>query len=351
LLDAYSNWGIKYIAFFDKPNQRASWPNVGWTQRGLVTRFLELFSPIAKSTIDAGMCPIFPPLEAGGDYWDTAFLRAALEELDSNGESEILEGMAIGAYAYSNGKALDWGAGGPERWPSSVPYSTPEGSQDQRGFRIFDWYNAISKATIGREIPIMVLAAGSSPDANDEDEGNPLKMAKQVAQPKKSGFSKDLEVPSNVLAVNFWLLAEEQDGKFANSCWFDNSGKANAQAVRWLAWKSDSNFFEVEEIPSKPSDTKTEGPQKNEQKHYLLLPTYKWGKSKRHVEIIKPFVEKHSPIVGYSLSQARKSARVTIVGGSHMFTEDILQLLRNSGCEIKHILGDGTQIAYQLAEL
>ena len=65
-------------------------------------------------------------------------------------------GLALSAYAWTHGRSLDWGAGGPERWPSARPYLTPAGSQDQRGFRIFDWYRAVTQATIGADLPMLL---------------------------------------------------------------------------------------------------------------------------------------------------------------------------------------------------
>ncbi len=85
--------------------------------------------------------------------------------------------------------------------------------------------------------------------------------------------------------------------------------------------------------------------------HYVLLPTYRWGKSTFHQEVIRPFVEKHKPAIGYSLSSARKADKVTLVGGSQIFTEDIISYLTSSGCDVVHITGDGNQIAEQLAAL
>ena len=348
-LKAYANWGVHYVSFFDQPNARASWPNVGWTQRGLVARFLEIFTPIAKAALEIGLCPVFPPLEPGGDYWDTAFLRAALEELAATGETELIDGMALGAYAFSKGRKLDWGAGGPERWPGSIPYDTPEDSQDQRGFRIFDWYNAICRAAVGKELPILVMAAGHSRTSDDSQQSTAVKMAKQVALPLNAGFGKLLEVPANVIAFNLWLLAG--DGDNATCAWFDQEGREKAPALEWFAWKAGLPPIDESQQSAENeaffADTNDEA--LRDEEHYLLLPTYEWGKSNWHLKVIQPFVEKHRPVVGYSLSQARKAARVTIVGGSRLFTKDVITLLKDSGCEVAHIQGEGSEIAAQLA--
>ena len=84
--------------------------------------------------------------------------------------------------------------------------------------------------------------------------------------------------------------------------------------------------------------------------HYLLLPAYEWGISEWHLDVIKPFVKRYLPTIGFSLSEAALAAKVTVVGGLQSFPEDSLQFLRTSGCVVDRISGDGTTIASQLAE-
>ncbi|MQC26070.1 MAG: hypothetical protein DWG76_01280 [Chloroflexi bacterium] len=238
MLNAYANWGVRYVAFFDRPNLRSRWPDTGWTQRGLVERFLNVFSPLAEAAIDAGLSPVFPPLEPGGDYWDTAFLRAALEQMAERSEDMIRDHLTIGAYAWADHKELDWGIGGPENWPATLPYQTPEGSQDQRGFRIFDWYNAISSATVGRHLPMIILGAGEAADAAQTaniPSGRNVAMAKQAAlfptEQSRAGM------PDNVLACNFWLLAANEGRAETARGWFDADGRPRPVVAQWLAWK------------------------------------------------------------------------------------------------------------------
>lgn len=222
IFKAYATWGVKHVVLFDRPNLRSSWPNIGWTQRGLVERFLEVFLPLAKAATDVGLTPVFPPLEPGGDYWDTAFLRAALEEMVKRQEQQLLDTLALGAYAWTGSKDLDWGAGGPERWPATLPYFTPDESQDQRGFRIFDWYNPISAAAAGRTLDILILGAGESVDGS-------------LPSTKFKAIADSLDtVPDNVLAANLWLLAAEDRHPAAGQAFYSASGQANAPAQAWL---------------------------------------------------------------------------------------------------------------------
>ena len=348
LLAAYAQRGVRYVAFFDRPNLRSSWPNVGWTQRKLVERFLEVFLPLAHAALEEGLTPLFPPLEPGGDYWDTAFLRAALEELQTRGEGLLLEQMGLSAYAWSEEKPLDWGSGGPESWPASLPYSTPDGSQDQRGFRIFDWYNAITRALVGKEMPLLVLAAGNNvnPNSISEDTNNrTIEMAKHLAQNVDHDNPSAYSVPENVLALNFWLLAAEGSGTNEQISWFDSHGNASEIVSEWQAWKenySTAKYVDQKKIAKAPKEIKRS---KNNFSHYLLLPTREWGASDMDFEAIKPFILKHQATVGYSVEEAEQASRVTLLGTEETYYEGLIHQLRQAGCQIDKFEVDGTIIA------
>ncbi len=73
LMLAYARWGVKAVLLFDRPNSHRVWPPYFWVQEDLVNRFLERFIPLANLTLRAGLLPVFPALEPGGGYWDTAF--------------------------------------------------------------------------------------------------------------------------------------------------------------------------------------------------------------------------------------------------------------------------------------
>ena len=84
--------------------------------------------------------------------------------------------------------------------------------------------------------------------------------------------------------------------------------------------------------------------------HYLLLPVYEWGVADWHLEIIRPFVKKFTPTIGFSLAEAAHATRVTVIGNLNSFSDEDMNMLRNSGCIVERICGDGTSIATQLAE-
>ena len=123
LFQSYRRWGVRAAALFDQPNSHKNWQATAWAQTDLVERFLDLYLPLADASLRAGLTPIFPPLKPGGDYWDTAFLRAALQSLQRRSQHNLLNQLIIGAYAQAGERTLQWGAGGPERWPNAVPIS------------------------------------------------------------------------------------------------------------------------------------------------------------------------------------------------------------------------------------
>ncbi|HEX9013349.1 MAG TPA: hypothetical protein VF813_07525, partial [Anaerolineaceae bacterium] len=129
----YAKWGVHYVIFYDRPNSRSSWSAAAWAQEDLVERFIDRFAPLADAAVQAGLVPVFPPLEPGGDYWDTAFLQSGLRSLMRRKQFQVLDKLVLAAYAWSGEHSLNWGAGGPERWPGARPYMTPSNEEDQRG--------------------------------------------------------------------------------------------------------------------------------------------------------------------------------------------------------------------------
>jgi hypothetical protein len=359
-LDSYAKWGVQYAVFYDRPNSRKSWSGAGWAQEGLVERFLDKFIPLAEIAIQSGLHPVFAPLEPGGDYWDTAFLQSALKSLQRRNQTEILAKLTLSAYAWTGTHSLNWGAGGPERWPGVRPYFTPSSEEDQRGFRIFDWYLAISQLALGHSCPIIIFAAGSpldhrscpAPDIAPVAQAQTLlNIARLLNQEKVTDpLSSDQAiepVPADVLACNFWLLTDSANSSFVTQAWFQPSGTTLPVVGVFRQWISSRS-----DLTAPKSFT----PRAIEQalhpliSHYLLLPKYDWGVADWHLDIIRPFVKRHQPTIGFSLDEAEHASRVTVIGGPQAFPDAALDHLRSSGCIVERINGDGTTIATLLAE-
>ncbi len=227
LFSSYARWGVQYVALYDRPNSRSNWSPAAWAQMDLVERFLDQFLPLAESALDEGLVPVFPPLEPGGDYWDISFLQSALRGMQRRGRSRLLDKLALGAYAWTGNHSLDWGAGGPERWSKVTPYSTPADSEDQLGFRIFDWYLSVSQRELGRRLPLFLLRTGSLPqDHRDPALGEPdflahadqnQTIARLLANETVMGCAP---IPAEVKAACFWVLAVHEKSIFSGQGWF-----------------------------------------------------------------------------------------------------------------------------------
>jgi hypothetical protein len=356
VLDAYAHWGAKYIIFFDRPNDRSSWNASNWMQQDLVDRYLDRYLPLANAALDAGMKPILSPLEPGGSYWDTAFLRSTLEALTRRKQQKLIDNLTLSAYALTHGHSLNWGAGGPESWPDVHPYFTPTGSQDERGFHIFDWYKAIHQAVLHQPAHILLLNAGepTSPENfsahTPTSEINPetnLTLAKLMNGEPVSDPSEPEQalnpVPDEVMAAAFCFLPSGEPSQPASAMYAADGTEFPAAKTfkSWTAANKPSN------VASEEHSLPVNG---HFIKHYLLLPSYDWGVSNWHMEVIHPFVNRHRPTVGFSLEEAALADHVTVIGNEDAFSEETLDKLRQQGCTVERIEGNGISIATQLAE-
>ncbi len=368
LFKSYANWGVRYLALFDRPNTHKQWGQAAWAQQDLVERFLDLFIPLAEKACSFGLTPLFPPLEPGGDYWDTAFLRAALQSIQRRGHQRLLDRLALSAYAWADNRPFDWGAGGPERWPGARPYFTPPEEQDQLGFRIFDWYNAIAQAVLDQPLPILLLATGSRPgdhratdqatvDAVEHTTRN-LQIAQLLAGETNSiPDGVQLEpIPDHVIAGCFWLLTTAPNDPNQTAAWFQEDDETLPIVQKMQAWANTHEPMQstpettAKGIASTPNTVRPVNDTHPIQ-HYLLLPRYEWGISDWHLEVIQPFIKRHQPTVGFSPAEAALAEQVTVIGGDQSFSELIIEQLKSAGCIVHQISGDGTTIATILETL
>jgi hypothetical protein len=363
LFSSYARWGVHYAALFDRPNMKAAWNASTWAQTDLVERFLDTFIPLAEAARQAGITPVFPPLEPGGDYWDTSFLLAALRGMQRRGNLDLLQSLALGAYAWVGEHPLAWGAGGPERWPGTRPYITPADQQDQRGFYIFDWYRAIAQAVLHKPPEILLLAAGyrmgtgqdhdSSVDEVYQHTRQNLALIKLIQdQQANDEQGQSVEpVSAEVLACNFWLLACSPEEPMAGEAWFQSDGGV-LPIVEVLYPKAPEQAEpEVQEDESPPFDEPVTEPVKHPIEHYLLLPLYDWGVVEWHLDAIRPYILRHQPTIGFNLSEAMLARHVTVLGGEQTFPTEEIERLHQAGCTVELVSGDGTSIATQMAVL
>lgn len=334
LFESYQRWGVKYLILFDRPNQRDCWSPEAWAQSDLPERFLDGFLPLAEAAVAVGLRPIFPPLEPGGDYWDLTFLNGALDGIKRRASQPLLDRLILGLYAGLKGHPLSWGRGGPQSWPSTQPYHTPASSQDQIGFRIADWYSAISETALDKKLPLLMLGirgpAGEDCDLTESLVNGARLIARQIV-------SGQDQLPEEVIGGAFWLLTADSDSVESNDSWYEPDG--TPKPIVEVFTRQD------EPLPAakKVSDFRFS--------HYLLLPSFEWGVADWHLKVTRPFIKRHRPTVGFSIEEALQAEQVTVVGGEEHFSDKQLSYLRNQGCLVRRIEGDGTKIASQLAEI
>jgi hypothetical protein len=384
LFDNYARWGIRYVTLFDRPNIRRSWSTNAWAQNDLVERFLDVFIRLSDSAIHSGLIPVFPPLEPGGDYWDTAFLQSALHSIQRRGKPELVKNMALGVYAWTYDRSLDWGKGGPERWPSAQPYFTPTGSQDQIGFYIFDWYQAIARAEFGHPLPLLLLRSGtnlsnlgttqidldmqrrhaetileisqmlaSSRQANVEPSGGTKNHPVNEMNQQSVGIQRPADKVitdqplDQVLCSNFWLLSAAENDPSIASAWYkpDGSSLPVVNAMKQFASQQKAALDQDKAVPDPAIYLPYESANQHPIEHYLLLPMYAWGVAEWDLEAIRPFLQEFHPTMGFSVYEARLAQRVTIFGDPERISKDALTILQKAGCQVDRIGLDGTQLA------
>ena len=351
ILAAYSRWGVQHIIFFDRPNLAQSWSAAGWIQQDLVERFVDRFLPLAASALQLGIKPIFPPLEPGGSYWDLSFLKQSLQSIQRRGYTKLVSQMGIASFAYTFNHELDYGAGGPARWPNTLPYGKSSGSEDQRGFHNYEWLQSSVISAFGDELAVFMLGAGiKEPGVSYSPEVH-AGICLNILEHLKTNGAKNA-LPDYVKCANFYTLAADPGTPAYAQAWFKQNGEvlpivellfppqSSDQGV--YPWENVTNISNGEKDLRQISDHPID--------HYLLLPLYEWGIAEFHLEVIRPYLQKYHPTLGFSIEEAALAKKVTVIGGEQTFPEEFLSSMRANGAVVDRISGDGTSIATQLAE-
>ena len=213
LFKLYARWGVQRVVLFDRPNLRRSWQTSEWVRANPVERFLDLFIPRAEAALEAGLTPFLPPLEPGGDYWDTVFLRATLQGLLQRGRSALAHSLALTACGADHPGDPTWGQGGPVRWPEARAFRTPAGSQDQRGFHIAAWYLQIAEEVLGMRPPMLLTQVNAA-----------------------TFISQHAALPAEVLACSFWILSADPQAPIYSHAWFTPGGRPQPGARFLQNW-------------------------------------------------------------------------------------------------------------------
>jgi hypothetical protein len=311
---------VEHVILFDRPNRQEFWKPETWIKPDLLDIFLEKYILLAEKCLEKSIQPVFPPLQPAGDYWDTAFLRLSLQKLKEKGKTALLESLVLSTYAWTYGHSINWGAGGPECWPSSTPYYTPDDSQDQQGFRIYDWYQAHVKAVLNTTVPIMLLQAGrhseygaAAQEIAQENQPETVQAILEKLYPNLvSGAEEEPStelLPDEIITCNFLV---DLDWDTLKNLFGGSAG-------------SDAQSSEAEPAADERKNISADSPQ-----HYLLLPDDSWQSDPRKATVLEPFLNKYHPAMGTSLDEALDAKEVTLVITEHDTAEEKIAILQQN---------------------
>lgn len=340
LLDVYAKWGINYMIFGDKPNSKASWPLAGWHSDHLVDRFLDRFIPLANHSLRNGVSPVLAPMAPGGDYWDTAFIEKVLIGLERRRLNEILESLILSAYGYTFNKPLSWGAGGPECWPISRPYRTPDGQEDQLGFHNFEWVQAAAQRAVGKHFPVLILDAGNTGTKKAINDANTVveTMRRIYKVFKETRVEKDEKLFE-------WQALNKGADLFCTFSLDTIGSNTQTEMTREIVfdifdWEKNAGF---QTHPKNTSEKVFE--------HYLLLPSHTSGVSDVILSKVRPLIKHLKPTVGFSLDEASLASKVSVFPDPLLFSDDLLNQLRSAGCSVEVLPESGIEIATSVQRL
>jgi len=349
MLISYANCGIRYVVVYDRPNMRRSWHDREWTRGRLVERFMDFMLPILERELELGLIPVLPPLEPGGDYWDTVFLESALQILQRRAPRQIIDHLVLGIYGWTHSHPLDWGKGGPHAWPESLPYHTPENSQDQRGINIYEWYSEIARNCSGNPLPMLTLAGG--PRAETSTNAKQSHFAEQNIAILRS--LQDADTHPHMLNFAFYCLAS--NGKdVVPDAWFKQEDTPLPVVELFRTYlKNNGHLSSITNSTSNPAHNDPDSsppahsvpaaestspiPPEKTLRHYVLLPSSAELDRLWDWEAFGEFVRTAKPSIGFSADEAILAQRVTLVGDEMVFPPDLEQSLNQAGCLVSRL--------------
>lgn len=346
LLQSYGKWGVKYALLNQQPNNQSAWGENYWKQPGLVKSYTEQFIRFANIALDCGIKPVFSPLVPGGDYWDLAFLNESFNILSKSAKPWLINNIVLSAYAWDFGKPLDWGLGGTKVWKDVKPYKVPKNSQDQRGFRTYEWYAENTKSILGKSLPIMLLQAGvkNDPCISVSKTANPNTSRQQLIYRLLKG--ENVYAPGNtaklvsaispqVFACNFYLLSAE-DAVNRPYAWFSPSGTP-LKTVRGIhrkyrKYRKSKNTKSNSRPVSVPVGKKTA---KFKYGRYVLIAKSLKPQIQQILKTMHAYITRYKPIVGFSSEEAGQAAYILVIANENDFQPEEFQSMKENGSLVR----------------
>ncbi|MGB9674090.1 MAG: hypothetical protein ACPL3P_08125 [Anaerolineales bacterium] len=345
LLPYYQKVGIRYMTFFKQPNSKNFWADGEWFHGDIVERFIDLFLPYAKLAVSYGIQPIFPPLLVAEDFWDTAFLQLSLQSLLRRDEGNVLDNLLLSAYAHVSdmSRPLDWGAGGPQRFPTTRPFFRPPDSQDQKGLYISDWYQAITQAVLGRSIPIVLFEASQNLNLYqlselpqlEERHLTIIKSLLPISQSPTQSFDEKELIPfsKNVLCFVFSHLVEQVFSETNYLAWYDLDYQPKSFTEKVKAW-----------YLSRAVENGTINVAGRKLQHVLLVPPLNEIQLNTELAQIQPYLLQNQPQIVFNVEEALLAEHVALLGNLDLFSPQDIARLENSHCDFEIISHNGTKI-------
>ena len=335
ILDAYTKWGVKYVIFFNQPNLIGSWADGAWNKADIVEQFLDRLIPLLKMTSQAGLTSVFPPLQPGGDYWDTAFLKKVLKSAINRKCMDLITDFHIAVSAQTFSKPLDWGFEELEGSKSKV-YSNSKDLQNHIGFHTAELYSQIVKDILGYFPKVLLFWYGVSDITAPNQLSEDLDELIGLTQNDPGIHARPLA--ENIIACNFYPLSTL--GYIP-----EITSKQKSSRMHKLANKSNPKTGPSEDLDENLADNLASWVFSID--HYLLLPEYKHGIPEYILEKVRPILKQEQPTIGFSLDEASLARKVTVWNENHAFSEGQIELLRKSGCMIEEKVINGMEIALE----
>lgn len=336
----YAAWGVYYVYLYREPNRASQWRVEDWSPPGLVGRFARMLFPAMESIYTAGLFPLLSPLAPGGSYWDLTFLRELLDLLATDGRAHLLDRLGICIHNPASNRPLVWGKGGPDRWSLVRPYDSPPGSQDHRGFHLFEWYDALIRERLGQSLPMLCGATSLIPGSQTDpafpalDEMAHGQRCVEIARLVMGG-----EVPDYLFNVTFWALAAGDSEPSETHAWYkrDTSTLPAVDALKRLKKQPRRFRWSAANRPDLGQDSH------HPIYHYVLFASSTTSASgSRSARWMVPaaveYIDHFRPAIGFTVEEARRASRVTVIGPDLETTAAIEAALASAGCLVEPIV-------------
>jgi len=342
LLAFYGKWGARYAIHNQRPNLRKTWPAGKWGDVHIIDSVIDEFIRFGSICLENNIRPVFPLLTPGGDYWDLAFLKTALLKLKKEAPLLIQNNFILSAAAWDWAKPLDWGIGGQASWPNVKPYKLPQGSQNQCGFRTYEWYGPIANEIFGKVIPILLLQAGVTNDPLDPASGFQSagldKLLPIYHLLKGENVFDTLDgsrllspVSSEVIGCCFFVISSDADA-YKDLCWFSPDGVRlpPAQSIYIAENAGQEKQVGANPVESKPMDNFRHN-------RYILIAEDLQPEIPELLELLHPYIEKFRPMIGSSIIEAKRSAMILAIAPSFGPEPSSFEQIKNNGSLVKVI--------------